>query len=81
MELLIIYKIKALCDRRYDLQKPSTAGLDREYITSKIWKDEHDIKELSKYKINIDIFDKLLEETKFNKYAQREIERLDVKFH
>jgi hypothetical protein len=79
--LLVLYKIKALCDRRYDLQKPSTAGLDQEYITSKIWKDEHDIKELSKNKINIDLFNKLLEKTKFNDYAQREIERLDIKLH
>jgi hypothetical protein len=79
IELLMIYKIKALCDRRYDIQNLSIEGLDREYINSKIWKDEHDIKELSKYELNVDLFNKLLEETKFNDYAQREIERLDMK--
>ena len=81
IELLMIYKIKALCDRRYDIQKPSVEGLDRDYINSKIWKDEHDIKELSKYEINVNLFNKLLEETKFYNHAQREIERLDIKFH
>jgi len=78
-ELLVLYKIKALCDRRYDLQKPSTAGIDQEYITSKIWKDEHDVQELFKQKVNVDLLKELLESTKFYDYAKREIDRLKIK--
>jgi hypothetical protein len=77
--LLLLYKIKALCDRRYDLQKPSTAGLDREYITSKIWKDEHDIQELFNQTVNVDLLNGLLKSTKFYDYAKREIDRLKIK--
>jgi hypothetical protein len=79
IELLIIYKIKALCDRRYDLQKPSTEGLDREYINSKIWKDEHDINELFKQAINRELLKELLKSTNFYDYAKREIDRLKIK--
>ena len=42
-ELLMIYKTKALCDRKYDLNHQSVSLADREYINSKIWKDENDI--------------------------------------
>lgn len=77
--MLSIYKIKALCDRRYDLQKPSVEGLDREYITSKIWKDEHDINELFKQDINIELLKELLKSTNFYDYAKREIDRLEIK--
>lgn len=79
IELLMIYKIKALCDRRYDLQKPSIEGLNRDYINSKIWKDEHDINELVKCEISSDLLNELLKNTKFNDFAQREIDRLNIR--
>ena len=79
-ELLIIYKIKALCDRKYDLKHQSISFADRDYINSKIWKDENDIKDLSKYKINKEKLNYLLEEYNFQKYFNREKERLNIKF-
>ena len=79
-ELLIIYKIKALCDRKYDLKHQIASLADRDYINSKIWKDENDIKDLSKYKINKEKLNHLLEEYKFQKYFNREKERLNIKF-
>lgn len=78
-ELLIIYKIKALCDRKYDLKHQSISLADRDYINSKIWKDENDIKDLSKYKINKEKLNYLLEVYNFQKYFNREKERLNIK--
>jgi len=78
-ELLILYKIKALCDRKYDLKNQSMSLADKDYINSKIWKDENDIKDLSKYKIDKEKLNFLLEENNFKKYFNREIERLNIK--
>ena len=78
-ELLIIYKIKALCDRKYDLKHQSISLADRDYINSKIWKDENDIKDLSKYKMDKEKLNYLLEEYNFQKYFNREKERLNIK--
>lgn len=77
-ELLLIYKIKALCDRRYDLKHKSISSADRDYINSKIWKDEHDIKQLSKYKMDYNRLNLLLEDYNFKKYFKREKERLEL---
>jgi len=36
IELLLIYKIKALCDRRYDLQHTSLSAINKSYINSSV---------------------------------------------
>lgn len=46
LELLLAYKTKALRDRRYRLGKEVLSDLQREVLSSKIWKDEHDFREL-----------------------------------
>ena len=52
---------------------------DKDYINSKIWKDENDIKDLSEYKIDKEKLNYLLKENNFKKYFTREIERLNIK--
>lgn len=47
-ELLLAYKTKAVRDRRHRLQTSVLSSLRREALASKIWKDEHDIRELEK---------------------------------
>lgn len=79
-ELLLMYKIKALCDRRYDLKHKSISTVDRDYINSKIWKDEHDIIELSKLNLDNDKLELLLNQNNFKKYFEREKERLNLLF-
>jgi len=78
IELLLIYKIKALCDRRYDLQHSTISAINKSYISSKIWKDEYDIKKLSEGEIDEEKIRRLLEITNFKEYFQRELKRLKI---
>jgi hypothetical protein len=80
IELLFIYKIKALCDRRYDLQHLTLSAINKSYINSKIWKDEHDITTLTKSKIDTEKIHKIAEKTHFTEYVQREVKRLKINF-
>jgi len=80
IELLLIYKIKALCDRRYDLQHTSLSAINKSYINSKIWKDEYDITTLSKSTIDKEKISRITETTNFTKYLQRELKRLKINF-
>ena len=78
IELLLIYKIKALCDRRYDLQHSTLSAINKAYINSKIWKDEYDIKKLSECKIDKEKIMNILESINFKDYFQRESKRLKI---
>ncbi len=78
IELLLIYKIKALCDRRYDLQHTSLSAINKSYINSKIWKDEYDITTLSKSTIDNEKISRIVETTNFTKFFQRELKRLKI---
>lgn len=78
IELLVIYKIKALCDRRYDLQHTTLSAINKSYINSKIWKDEYDIIKLSKYTIDKEKIRHILDSANFKNYFQREIKRLNI---
>lgn len=78
IELLLIYKFKALCDRRYDSRHLEMSMIEKSYINSKIWKDEYDIGKLSNCKIDRDILNELLKITGFERYLQREIKRLNI---
>jgi len=80
IELLLIYKIKALCDRRYDLHHTSLSAINKSYINSKIWKDEYDITTLSKSTIDKEKIRKINETTNFTEYFQREVKRLKINF-
>lgn len=80
IELLLIYKIKALCDRRYDLQHVSMSTFNKSYINSKIWKDEHDITTLSKLTIDTEKINKIAEITNFTEYFLRESKRLKINY-
>jgi hypothetical protein len=80
IELLLIYKMKALCDRRYDLQHTSLSAINKSYINSKIWKDEYDITTLSKSTIDTEKIRKINETTNFTEYFQRELKRLKINF-
>ena len=79
LEILLLYKVKALADRRFDLRKPDTTLLDQAYIRSKIWKDEYDIRLLSQGDINVKSLDRKLDELGFGKHFGRELERLKIK--
>lgn len=79
IELLMIYKIKALCDRRYDLQYSTLSAINRTYINSKIWKDEYDIKKLSECKMDKEKIRSILESIIFKDYFLRELKRLKIK--
>ena len=78
IELLLLYKMKALCDRRYDLQHLTMSAINKAYINSKIWKDEYDIKKLSKSTIDKEKIRQIVENTNFQEYFQREIKRLKI---
>ena len=78
IELLLIYKIKALCDRRYDLKHLTMSAINKSYINSKIWKDEYDIYKLSTCKIDKEKSISILESTNFKDYFQRELKRLKI---
>lgn len=78
IELLVIYKIKALCDRRYDLQHTTLSAINKSYINSKIWKDEYDIIKLSKYTIDKEKIRRILDSANFKNYFQRELKRLKI---
>lgn len=80
IELLLIYKIKALCDRRYDLRHTSLSAINKSYINSKIWKDEQDIVSLSKSRIDTEKISRITETTNFTEYFQRELKRLKINF-
>jgi hypothetical protein len=80
IELLLMYKIKALCDRRYDLQHMAMSPFNKSYINSKIWKDEHDIVSLSKSTIDKEKISRITKITNFTKYFQRELKRLKINF-
>ena len=80
IELLLVYKIKALCDRRYDLQHTSLSAINKSYINSKIWKDEYDITTLSKSKIEKEKINRIIKTTNFTEYFQRELKRLKINF-
>jgi hypothetical protein len=80
IELLLIYKMKALCDRRYDLQHTSLSAINKSYINSKIWKDEYDITTLSKSTIDTEQISRITETTNFTEYFQRELKRLKINF-
>jgi hypothetical protein len=79
IELLLIYKVKALCDRRYDSKHLKMSMIEKSYINSKIWKDEYDINNLSNCKINRDTLNELLEIADFKSYFKEESERLKIK--
>ena len=79
VEILLIYKVKALADRRSDLGKPDTTLLDQAYIRSKIWKDEHDIKLLSQQDINIEFLKSKLDDLGFEEHFKRELERMRIR--
>ncbi len=79
VEILLIYKVKALADRRYDLRIPDTTLLDQAYIRSKIWKDEHDIRLLSQEDIKVNFLERKLDDLGFTDYFTRELERLRIK--
>ena len=78
IELLLIYKIKALCDRRYDLQHSTISAIDKSYINSKIWKDEYDINKLSECKVDKEKLISILDSTIFKDYFQRELKRMKI---
>jgi hypothetical protein len=78
IELLLVYKIKALCDRRYDLQHSTLSAINKSYINSKIWKDEYDINKLSGCKIDKEKSISILDITNFKDYFQRELKRLKI---
>jgi hypothetical protein len=78
IEVLILYKVKALCDRRYDLKNLELSIVERSYINSKIWKDEHDVKKLVTRKIDMEVLNGLLRDTEFEKYFKREMDRLNI---
>lgn len=78
VELLLIYKTKALCDRRYDAGHLEMSMIEKSYINSKIWKDEYDVKKLSGCTIDLDALKELLKITKFEQYFQREKKRLNL---
>jgi len=78
IELLVIYKIKALCDRRYDLQHKPLSAINKSYINSKIWKDEYDIIKLSKNTIDKEKIRHILDSVNFKNYFQRELKRLKI---
>jgi len=80
IELLLIYKIKALRDRRYDLQYTSLSAINKSYINSKIWKDEYDITTLSKSTIDKEKISRIVETINFTEYFQRELKRLKINF-
>lgn len=65
IEVLVLYKIKALLDRQHDLRKEGTNS----YLESKIWKDKEDIASLIKVN-NFDkkLLKKLLEDRMFKEY-------------
>lgn len=69
IEVLLLYKVKAFLDRRFDLKSGiNLSTFEREHIKSKIWKDEQDITQLRKCDLNKKFLDKLLSETKFGIY-------------
>ena len=78
IELLLLYKVKALCDRRYDLQHLTLSAVNKAYIDSKIWKDEHDIKKLSERPIDEDKIRQMAKEVNFYEYFKREAKRLKI---
>ena len=43
-ELLMMMKIKAFRDRRWDLERKGLAPIESQYLRGKIWKDEQDIR-------------------------------------
>ncbi|MDI6902189.1 MAG: hypothetical protein QMC77_00410 [Methanocellales archaeon] len=74
LEVLLLYKVKALADRRYDLRRGAEfSPLQRAYINSKIWKDEQDIKVLMTCEIKKDFLQSLLDATNFKPYFEKEI--------
>jgi hypothetical protein len=72
--------MKALRDRRYDLQYTSLSAINKSYINSKIWKDEYDITTLSKSTIDKEKISRIVETTNFTEYFQRELKRLKINF-
>ena len=78
IELLLLYKFKALCDRRYDLQHSTLSAINRAYVESKIWKDEHDIKKLSECSIDKEKIIQIVKSVNFQEYLHREVKRLKI---
>lgn len=73
IEVLLLYKTKAVLDRRYDLLRLGT----NPFIESKIWKDFYDIAIILKNcRLDINFLKDLLRETKFTPYFQKTLELL-----
>lgn len=75
-ELLLIYKVKALRDRRFELTNTEIVGARRDFLESKIEKDENDIKQLLKIKINQDKLNQLLGRLKFREIFEETVREL-----
>jgi len=84
-ELLMLYKVKALRDRRYELRTAQTSMVSgtptspaMDFVKSKIKKDENDIRELLKTKIDKRKLDQLLKKTAFKELFDETLNRLEA---
>lgn len=73
VEIILIYKAKAVLDRRYDLKSIGS----NPFIESKIWKDFYDIAIILKEcKIDTEFLNMLLKQNKFTQYFLRGLKLL-----
>lgn len=73
VDVILIYKAKAVLDRRYDLKSIGS----NPFIESKIWKDFYDLAILLKNcKIDAEFLKKLLNQNKFTQYFVGSLELL-----
>ncbi|MFH1587742.1 MAG: hypothetical protein ABIA76_00195 [Candidatus Diapherotrites archaeon] len=83
-ELLLIYKTKALSDRKFEHTQLTPTDKRSAWLKSKIKKDKIDIKALlEKTEINKDKLNELLKKTKFTKYfneTMKESDLIDLNF-
>ena len=78
LELLLVYKVKALHDREYKLKRLLMSGIagERGWLRGKIRKDMQDIRDiLQTGKINEGVLDEILETTKFREYYEKAMRR------
>jgi len=75
-ELLLIYKVKALRDRKLELKTPEATRAERSFLESKIKKDEDDIRELLKTRQDENKLKQLLKETKFTEIFEETVQEL-----
>lgn len=72
LEVILLYKTKAVLDRKFDLMKVGSSG----YLESKIWKDFHDIASLLRCDLDKKFLERLSKDANYTDYFNKALDLL-----